>query len=91
MKKSRKTLPLEKISNGNYNNVAGNNIAGEPQRKWVGKCTDADIRELNKLIENLNLKHRLQLSLLIHFLAVSSDEQQKKQYLDQLLKESSTS
>lgn len=44
MKESRKNLPLEKISNGNYNNVAGN-IAGGLQQEGVGKCTDADIRK----------------------------------------------
>ena len=83
-----KTLPLVNFGKKNYNNDAGNN-AGEPQQEGVGECTDAEILELNKLAKKLNSKHRLQISLLLRFLAVSSDEQQKRQYLDQLLIENS--
>ena len=52
MKKSRKTLPLQKISNGNYNNVAGN-IAGEPQQEGVGKCAENDYTEIPNNIKKL--------------------------------------
>lgn len=52
MKKSRKTLPLEKISNGNYNNIAGN-IAGDLQQKGVGKCAENDYTEIPNNIKKL--------------------------------------
>lgn len=45
---------------------------------------------LEKAISNmksLNTKHREQLTQLIHFLSSSSDEQQREQYLNRLLKE----
>ena len=81
-----KNIPVEIIGNKNYNKITGK-VAGEPQQKGEEPCIDAEIKQVNAYVEPLNLKHRAQISLLIQFLAVSSDEQQKKQYLDQLLKE----
>lgn len=40
-----------------------------------------------QLIGTLNQKHKKQLIDLVHFLSASSDEQQRKRYLDLLLKE----
>lgn len=40
-----------------------------------------------QLIGTLNQKHKKQLIDLVHFLSTSSDEQQRKRYLDLLLKE----
>lgn len=70
MKKSRKTLPLEKISNGNYNNIAGN-IAGDLQQKGVGKCADgklrkdADLLEFRRLFNNIQDKNSIYACLLV--------------------------
>ena len=40
-----------------------------------------------QLFGTLNQKHKQQLIDLVHFLSASSDEQQRKRYLDLLLKE----
>jgi hypothetical protein len=50
-------------------------------------CTDAEILEINKIYVSLDDRHQEQLRSLIQFLAVSSDEREKEQYLDQFLKE----
>ena len=63
MKKSRKTLPLEKISNGNYNNIAGN-IAGDLQQEGVGKCADWN-KEI--LIDKLLSLNEQEIKILIYF------------------------
>lgn len=39
------------------------------------------------ILPQLSPKHRRQLTALIHFLAASSDAQQRERFLDQLLKE----
>lgn len=73
-----KTLPLVNFGKKNYNNNAGNN-AGEPQRKGVGKCTDAEqnmVLNIAKRIEVLTDEQFEQLIYLISFL----QEQESFQY-----------
>ena len=76
MKKSRKTLPLEKNSNGNYNNVAGN-IAGGLQREGVGKCTDAELlnQEILKIFQNLQPKKQEEFICLVRSLFLTEQEE----------------
>ena len=76
MKESRKTLPLVKISHGNYNNVAGN-IAGEPQQEGVGKCTDAELlnQEILKIFQNLQPKKQEEFICLVRSLFLTEQEE----------------
>lgn len=63
------------------------NTANLKNESSVVFCLSDEEYDEIQLIGTLNQKHKKQLIDLVHFLSASSDEQQRKQFLDQLLKE----
>lgn len=81
---ARKILPVAPPNLGEYTDSAGGEDGQRP-REGEARCTG--VEDINGLFFDLSKIHKWQLTFLIHLLAASFDEQQKEQYLNQLLKE----
>lgn len=77
-------LPMES-NNGKCYNGRVDEAGGQRPGKEAGTCDG--VKEISTLFSELSEKHQTQLISLIDFLAASFDEQQREQYLSQLLKE----
>ncbi len=80
----REILPVATDTGRVYNGSAGKKV-GALTGKEKGTCDG--VKEISTLFSELSEKHQNQLISLIDFLAASFDEQQREQYLSQLLKE----
>lgn len=78
-------LPVTYFLNTDYNEYreTGNLLHIE----GVSSCTDAKIKKITELMCLLNEQHRIQIICFAVALSAASDEQQKVQYLNQILKE----